>query len=177
MYRRQFLKYLGSSGLCLTLPMAQSYAQGAAPNRFWVSVNAGGGWDPTYFIDPKGDRPRLDGRGPVNNYSVNAIDTAGNIRFPTAYPDDIDQPDANSTGHFANFFPKHASRLLVINGIDTQTNNHDAGSRFIWSRTESERTPRWGARPELSPWRLTGLDLLPIVGLMSALIVAVNRRI
>ena len=145
MYRRQFLKYLGGSGLSLAMPMTLSNAQSAPPNRFWVSVNAGGGWDPTYFIDPKGDRPRLDGRGPVNNYSVNAITTAGNLTFPSSYPVNIDVPDANSPGHFANFFPKHAQRLLVINGIDTQTNNHDAGSRFVWSGRIEEGYPSFGA--------------------------------
>ena len=143
MYRRQFLKYLGASGLSLTMPVG--LAQDLSPNRFWVLVNAGGGWDPTYFIDPKGDRPRLDGRGPVNSYSVSAITSAGNIPFPNAYPEDIGQPDANSPGHFANFFPKHADHLLVINGIDTQTNNHDAGSRFIWSGKIEEGYPSFGA--------------------------------
>ncbi|MFK7865420.1 MAG: DUF1501 domain-containing protein [Pseudohongiellaceae bacterium] len=145
MYRRQFLKYLGSSGLGLALPVELSLAQEAMANRFWVLVNAGGGWDPTYFIDPKGDRPRLDGRGPVNNYSTDAITTAGNIVFPSSYPTGINPPDANSPGHFANFFPKHAQRLLVINGIDTQTNNHDAGSRFVWSGKIEEGYPSFGA--------------------------------
>lgn len=145
MYRRQFLKYLGSSGLGLLIPGQTLYAQQATPDRFWISVNAGGGWDPTYFIDPKGNRPRLDGRGPVNSYSVNAIRSAGNIRFPAAYPDGIDQPDPNSPGHFANFFPRHASRLLVINGIDTQTNNHDSGSRYVWSGKIESGYPSFAA--------------------------------
>ena len=145
MHRRQFLKYLACSGLGLVLPGQSAFAQQAAPNRFWISVNAGGGWDPTYFLDPKGDRPRLDGRGPVNNYSVNAIRSAGGIRFPGAYPDNVDAPDANSPGHFANFFPKHASRLLVINGIDTQTNNHDSGSRYVWSGKIESGYPSFAA--------------------------------
>lgn len=145
MYRRQFLKYLGGSGLGLLLPQQSVFAQQPVPDRFWIMVNAGGGWDPTYFIDPKGNRPRLDGRGPVNNYSVNAIRSAGNIRFPSSYPADIDPPDANSPGHFANFFPKHASRLLVINGIDTQTNNHDSGSRYVWSGKIESGYPSFAA--------------------------------
>lgn len=145
MYRRQFLKYLGSSGLGLLIPGQGLYAQQATPNRFWISVNAGGGWDPTYFIDPKGNRPRLDGRGPVNSYSVNAIRSAGNIRFPGSYPEGVDPPDANSPGHFANFFPRHASRLLVINGIDTQTNNHDSGSRYVWSGKIESGYPSFAA--------------------------------
>ena len=145
MYRRQFLRYLGGSGLGLALPMSLTYAQDGSPDRFWITVNAGGGWDPTYFIDPKGDRPRLDGRGPVNRYSTQAITSAGNIVFPSSYPTGITAPDANSAGHFANFFPKHAQNLLVINGIDTQTNNHDAGSRFVWSGKIEEGYPSFGA--------------------------------
>jgi len=145
MQRRKFLKYLASSGLGLSLPLAGSIVNAAEPQRFWVLVNAGGGWDPTYFIDPKGNRARLDGRGPVNNYSVNAITSTGNIAFPSSYPTDIDPPDANSPGHFANFFPRHGHRLLVINGIDTGTNNHDAGSRFVWSGKIEEGYPNFGA--------------------------------
>jgi hypothetical protein len=144
-YRRQFLKYLASSGLGLTMPVSLTRAQTASPDRFWVLVNAGGGWDPTYFIDPKGDVPRGDGRGPVNRYPASAIAEAGNIRYPTAYPGNINAPDANSPGHFANFFPRHAERLLVVNGIDTQTNNHDAGSRFIWSGKIEAGYPSFGA--------------------------------
>ena len=144
MYRRQFLKYLASSSLGLTLPL-NGIVRAAEPDRFWVMVNAGGGWDPTYFLDPKGDRNRLDGRGPVNNYSVNAITTAGNIPFPSSYPENINPPDANSPGHFANFFPKHAEHLLVINGIDTQTNNHSAGSRYVWSGKIEEGYPSFAA--------------------------------
>lgn len=143
MQRRQLLKFLAGSGLGLTLPLP--VAQAAQIDRFWVLVNAGGGWDPTSFIDPKGNRPRLDGRGPVNNYSVNAITAAGKIMFPSSYPTNINPPDANSPGHFANFFPRHAQRLLVINGIDTETNNHDAGSRYVWSGKIESGYPSFGA--------------------------------
>lgn len=145
MYRRQFLRYLASSGLGLSMPLAINPASAAEPNRFWVLVNAGGGWDPTYFIDPKGDTPRQDGRGPVNHYPTGSIAAAGNITYPSAYPANIDAPDSTSPGHFANFFPRHAARLLVINGIDTQTNNHDAGSRFIWSGKIEDGYPSFGA--------------------------------
>jgi len=53
MYRRQFLRYLSGSGLGLALPMSLSYGQSSSPNRFWITVNAGGGWDPTYFVDQR----------------------------------------------------------------------------------------------------------------------------
>lgn len=143
MNRRKFIGYLSATGMSLSMP-SLSYAQ-AVPNRFWVTVNASGGWDPTMMIDPKGSVPRSDGRGPVNNYSTGVIDMAGNIPFASAYPEDVDPPDAGSPGHYANFFPKHASRLLVINGIDTQTNNHDAGTRYVWSGKIEEGYPSFTA--------------------------------
>ncbi len=144
MQRRQLLKLLTGTGLGLALPLSMR-VEAAQPNGFWVLVNAGGGWDPTSFIDPKGNRPRLDGRGPVNHYSVDAITSAGSIRFPSSYPANINPPDANSPGHFANFFPRHSGRMLVINGIDTETNNHDAGSRYVWSGKIESGYPSFGA--------------------------------
>lgn len=145
MKRRQLLRYMAASGLSLTFPTAGLLAQPAMTKRFFVCVNAGGGWDPTAFIDPKGNAPRLDGRGPVNNYSAAAITQVGNIAFPADYSDLAEEPDSSSSGHFANFFSRHASRLLVVNGIDTQTNNHDAGARFIWSGKIESGYPSFAA--------------------------------
>jgi len=133
MNRRKFIQYCSGLGLGLTLVNPALAQQQGSPQRFWVSVNAAGGWDPTIFIDPKGDRPRADGRGPVNHYPTGAIEQAGNVVYASAYPEDSDVPDGDSPGHLVNFIAKHYPHLLVINGIDTQTNNHDAGSRFIWS--------------------------------------------
>ena len=127
-----------------SLPMSLTPAFAAEPDRFWVLVDAGGGWDPTSLIDPKGDAPRSDGRGPVNNFSSSAIKQAGNIRYGT-YSELSDIPEADNPGHLDNFFQKHYSRLLVVNGIDTETNNHDAGSRYIWSGKIETGYPSFGA--------------------------------
>lgn len=53
----------------------------------------------------------------------------------------IEEPAIESTGHFDTFFNKHADRMLVINGIDTQTNGHDSGRRFVWSGKLEEGYP------------------------------------
>ena len=145
MNRRKFLHYLQATGMSLTLPWNSVLAQTTGPGRFWVSVNAAGGWDPTSLIDPKGNRPRSDGRGPVNNYSAAAIRNVGNIRFLGDYPPDADVPAGDAPGHLANFFQRHGNRLMVINGIDTETNNHDAGSRYIWSGKIEEGYPSFTA--------------------------------
>src|SRR5690606_8644582 len=43
------------------------------------------------------------------------------------------------------FLNKYGSRLTVINGVDTQTNNHDSGTRTIWSGQTQEGYPSLGA--------------------------------
>ena len=43
------------------------------------------------------------------------------------------------------FFQAHHGRLLAINGLDTQTNNHDAGSRTVWSGQLAEGYPSFAA--------------------------------
>jgi len=143
--RRSILKLIGGTCFTAGMPMTITPAMAADPDRFWVMVNAGGGWDPTLFIDPKGDAPRADGRGPVNNFPNSVIKTAGNILYAGGYAEGAEEPEAGSAGHLENFFQKHSSRLLVINGIDTQTNNHDAGSRFIWSGKIETGYPSFGA--------------------------------
>ncbi len=44
-----------------------------------------------------------------------------------------------------DFFTKYASRLLVLNGVDMATNNHDAGARATWSGRLPEGFPSFGA--------------------------------
>ena len=88
--------------------------------KFFLFINAGGGWDPTMFCDPKG--------GALNrNYTTANIARAGNIPYaPVMYTTD---------GGYSNqqFFEKFSPRLMVLNGIDQQTNNHDGGNRYTWS--------------------------------------------
>ena len=141
MKRRSFLRTLTLLGAGHALPLTLVPAAfGATPQRFFVSVNADGGWDPTGLIDPKGSAARADGRGPVNHFAASAIKTAGNLRY-AAYPDGVMPPDVANTGHLDTFFQKHYQRLLVINGIDTQTNGHDSGRRYVWSGRLEEGYP------------------------------------
>lgn len=141
MKRRNFLKTLTGFGVAGMLPMTLiKPAYGATPDRFLITISATGGWDPTSLVDPKGDAERSDGLGPINNYSASEIKSAGNIIY-APYSNQIEAPDSESSGHFDNFFEKHHERLLVINGIDTQTNGHDSGRRFVWSGKLEEGYP------------------------------------
>lgn len=141
MNRRQFLQRSIALTLANAVPAALiKPAYGATPDRFLITVNASGGWDPTSLIDPKGNAPRSDGLGPVNNFSASAIKSAGNLLY-APYSTIIEPPSSDSAGHFDNFFNKHYEKLLVINGIDTQTNGHDSGRRFVWSGQLQEGYP------------------------------------
>lgn len=141
MDRRKFLKALTAFGLAGTLPMTLgTTVWGATAQRLFVTVNASGGWDPTALIDPKGNSQRADGLGPVNKYPASAIKSVGRLQV-AGYPDSKEPPEKSSAGHLETFFNKHYQRLRVVNGIDTQTNGHETGSRFVWSGRLEEGYP------------------------------------
>lgn len=135
MDRRDFLRAAGFAGLSLAAPVGvrQARAQDAGPydGLFFVLVNAGGGWDPTSFCDPKG-RVNEEEMDPMNMYLRDEIGTAGNLTFA---------PMADNQA----FFERHYNRMLVINGVDTATNGHDSGSRHTWSGRLAEGYPALGA--------------------------------
>ena len=75
MNRRDFMRIAGLTGLGLSLGTHRSWATTEGIDQpLFLSVHAGGGWDPTSFCDPKGrvDENALD---PVNHYFVDQIQT------------------------------------------------------------------------------------------------------
>ena len=125
MNRRRFLRFalgaVAASGFRVPLANAAGYR-----GKLFVFVQATGGWDPTSFCDPKGN---VAGE-PVINYWAEAGEPlqAGNIRYA---------PFARN----AEFFEKYYRRILVINGVDAQTNSHTAGVVHNWSGRISEGYP------------------------------------
>ena len=88
------------------------------PDRFLVCVQVRGGWDPTSFCDPKTNVP---GERVINHWAQTAeIEQSGNIPYAPF-------------GANAQFFEKYYDRILVINGVDSQTNSHDVGVVNGWS--------------------------------------------
>jgi len=133
MKRRDFLKYSGLLGLGGALPMASSFELYAAHDGYtgplWLSIDARGGWDPTSFCDPKGYVTATDPLR-INNYPATDIISIANSPFNVA-----PRPAAvTDTGYTAQvFFEKYKQELLLINGIDYQTNGHADGMRHGWS--------------------------------------------
>jgi hypothetical protein len=119
---------------------------GPYTGRMFIFVHTGGGWDPTMVCDPKG--------GEVNRlFPAGNFPTAGNIPYaPVNYP--------NEAGGYSNqqFFERLAPNLMVINGVDQQTNNHDGGTRFTWSGRLEDGYPPLAAlvAASLAPGRPLG---------------------
>ena len=128
MRRRTVLKGLlaGGAGVVASgfrLPLVH-----AADHRgkLFVFVQADGGWDPTSFCDPKANTP---GEPIINHWAESdEVRQAGNIPYA---------PFARNQA----FFEKYHRRMLVINGVDAQTNSHTVGIVHNWSGRNSEGYP------------------------------------
>ncbi|MEX0965271.1 MAG: DUF1501 domain-containing protein [Pseudohongiellaceae bacterium] len=132
MNRREFTKILGMAGLSATAPLPFGIAQAVEPysGPFYINLAAIGGWDVTSFCDPKSN---IAGERTINNWADSAsIEQVGNIAYA---------PVANNKAFFERFYQD----MLVINGIDTQTNSHDDGRRHTWSGRLGFGYPSFGA--------------------------------
>lgn len=123
------------SAVATTVPTA--WAQDPEPYEgpLLLSVLAPGGWDPTLLCDPKGQRSEQD-VSPVNR---------------SYRTDEIRSPDAPSPLTWAPgtdneaFFTAHHDKLVIVNGLNTATNNHDLGQRLLASGRLRKGLPSLGA--------------------------------
>ena len=134
MKRRNFLQLMVGAGLTTSMPSLLNQAQAATTDiepysgDFYVLIDAEGGWDVTSLCDPKQSSS-------INNWAL--TDTTKSISgSPIEYA-----PFA----HNDRFFNKHFNDMLVVNGIDAQTNAHQAGRRHNWSGRLAEGYPSFAA--------------------------------
>ena len=112
MQRREFLKLAGVVipywGLAL-IPEAQAQSY---TGRILINIHADGGLDQSSWTDPRDADPT------INSYAAagTPAGVAGNIRFAPM-------------GNNAAFFNAHFRNMLVINGVHSETNGHDEGTR------------------------------------------------
>ena len=112
---------VAASGFCLPLVHAADHR-----GKLFVFVQADGGWDPTSFCDPKANTP---GEPVINHWAErDEVRQAGRIPYA---------PFARNQA----FFEKYHRRMLVINGVDAQTNSHTVGIVHNWSGRNSEGYP------------------------------------
>lgn len=142
MDRRDFIKLASMAGLGVVvggLPSADEAkaADQAYTGPLWLTIHAGGGWDPTSGCDPKGAQSAMD-TDPMNTYLASDIMKIGPFSVAPYYIDPADT-------RYADFYTKYQSQLMVINGIDTQTNSHDVGTRVTWSGSLMENRASFAA--------------------------------
>ncbi|MBT5153266.1 MAG: DUF1501 domain-containing protein, partial [Gammaproteobacteria bacterium] len=129
MKRRDFLKQsfiLGAAGLIAPVPKVYSAPADGYSGRLLVTLQVDGGWDVTSFCDPK---MNVAGEQDINNWANTAeIQTAGNLSYA---------PFADN----AAFFDKYYQDMLIINGVDAQTNSHSTGVLHNWSGRNSSGYP------------------------------------
>jgi hypothetical protein len=112
MNRRDFLKLLMATGMATTFTGAWrvSHAANLYTGKVLLTLHLSGGWDHSSFSDPRENAA-------INHWATTQkAGRAGNLRYA---------PMAEN----ADFFNKYYNAMLVVNGIDMQTNGHDAASR------------------------------------------------
>ena len=130
MKRRQLLQGLawaaGMGAISSLAPINPARAQTSFNGKLLLTLQLDGGFDVTSGCDPKTNQP---GEREINTWARSAeIQTAGNIPYA---------PFANNSLLYDNHFEK----MLVINGVDSQTNAHSVGILHNWSGRNSDGFP------------------------------------
>ena len=148
MERRDFLRLSSLAGLTLATPLSvKAFSDFGAASAadfpyFIVNVVAAGAWDTSCLCDPKGGNYITNAgedKGPINNlYGEGDILSAGNINYAP-----IQSNTVFGDRHYSNelFFSKYFKDLLVINGIDMDTFNHETGAEMAWAGREARSYP------------------------------------
>ena len=127
MRRRSLIKGMAAVGAGVATGFRLPFAHAADyRGKYLVVVQTDGGWDVTSFCDPKVNQ---EGHEIINRWAEHDEPRqAGNIRYA---------PFANN----GEFFDVHHDKMLVINGVDAQTNSHTAGVVHNWSGRIAEGLP------------------------------------
>ena len=146
MERRDFLKLCSMTGLTVVAGSALSGSEAEAAEytgTFFVNIAQMGGWDVTNIVDPKGAATQADAEAnaptdTMNRFLKANIPVASNgvSWAPLSQSADLaNNPQAQADAlTFETFMEANAERMLVINGIDYQTNSHDVGAALPLNR-------------------------------------------
>jgi len=143
MDRRTFLELTGLTGIALATAqpgLVRAQGMGDYEGPLFLYVHCGGGWDPTSFCDPKGADAE-DSPNPMNHY------LRRDIRRPLNADGEPERSKIRWAPFGANdaFFERYWYRLLIVNGLDTSTNNHEAGTRYAASGELADGHPCFAA--------------------------------
>lgn len=121
LHRRAFIKSLLAAGGLSQFPFLLPDATAATTQyagKLLVTVQMRGAWDVSSFCDPKMNVP---GEREINHWArEDETRQVGNLQYA---------PFASNR----KFFEKYYDRMLVINGVDAQSNAHETGEVVNWS--------------------------------------------
>ena len=141
MRRRDFLKAAAVTTLALSWPRRRFAHADGHDDKLWLFFDAKGAWDPTYFCDPHAH--------PAHTFydAEHILTTPGGLRYaPWTVDGDVVTPyEVGSAGARRDFFVKHEHHLLMLRGLDTETNGHDVGPRHVWGGFLNGGYPSFGA--------------------------------
>ncbi len=152
MNRRDVVKLLSLAGLAAICPAGIRSVSAGEPKYkgpYWIMLNAGGGWDPTLLCDPKGGKlsdpadPNSWTDDSVNHFAK-GLDVGPFKVAPVNFEDDFGGT-VYELYSSQRFFEDHGKRVVVLNGVDTTTNNHEVGSRITWSGRSLDGQPALAA--------------------------------
>lgn len=124
MKRREFLKLSSVGAAALLAPsVLDAYEYPSYEGPLWIFVHAVGGWDPTMICNSQPSLNRLD--------AAKTTERAGNIEYVPI----------NET--VRTFFQTHHDNMLVINGVNAQSNNHS--DRYFVSGQLEAGYPTFGS--------------------------------
>ena len=131
--RRKLLSkaVLCTAGMSIS-PMMRVWGaeQPLAADRLLVTLQLDGGVDVTMLCDPK---MNVRGEPKINHWADSAeMERVGNIDYA---------PVASNRA----LFERYGSDMLVINGVDAQTNSHETGKLFNWTGANNEGQPSLSA--------------------------------
>jgi len=117
--------------LSMLLPWRSEAETGKYAGPYVIALHAAGGWDTTLFCDAHKASAKIQ-----QNLYGDPI-TQGALKIAP-----VELKNFGTTlDTVPNFFQDLGNRFLVVNGIDTQTNNHDTGVKHVWSGKTFEELP------------------------------------
>jgi uncharacterized protein (DUF1501 family) len=154
MNRRDFLVGSSATSLAMVLPWGASSQARAQSLRYqgpyFINLLALGGWDPTFTFDPKTNI------GTTAFPAMNKLAEGKTIQrlTPNGAPfieHDFMEPSP-AMGvmplrmiSMRDFMTRVSSRFVVLNGIDTATNNHEVGQQLLGCGRSNEVLPAFAA--------------------------------
>lgn len=158
MERRDFLKLCSMTGLSVVAGSALSGREAHADSysgTLFIACQQMGGWDVTSICDPKGCASAAEQNAPapmtaMNRYLTSNIWknlTTGVQWAALSTSPQVIQNQQSLDGALAmeNFFEAWSGKMLVINGVDHQTNSHDVGARLAVTGNAAENSAAFGA--------------------------------